>query len=80
MPVASRTSSYPVKRSPNFKSFRRLAPSMTGTARKNVYSDAVFRDIPSIIPPRMVAPDLDVPGISASTWKRPIMRAVDQSI
>ena len=45
---------------------------MTGIPRKKVNSDAAVLEQPSIIAPRIVAPDLDVPGISARSWKRPM--------
>jgi len=45
---------------------------MTGTARKKVNSAAVVLESPIRIPPRMVAPDLEVPGkMAAISWKSP---------
>ena len=61
---------------PNFKSLSKLAPNITGIARKNVNSAATSLEVPSIIAPRIVAPDLDVPGIKDNTWKAPIKSAV----
>ena len=51
-----------VKANPNFHSFKRLAPNMTGIAKKKVYSAATVRDTPINKAPTIVAPDLDVPG------------------
>ena len=55
-------SSFPEKAKPNFSILRRLAPSMTGMARKKVNSAATVLDTPISSAPRMVAPDLEVPG------------------
>ena len=55
--------------------FNNEAPSMTGIAMKKENSAAVERVKPSIVPPKMVEPLLDVPGIRASTWKHPIRKA-----
>ena len=46
----------------NFTPFKRLAPNMTGIARKNVYSAATVLDTPSNSAPTIVAPERDVPG------------------
>ena len=43
------------------------APSITGIARKKENSAAAVRDTPVSIPPRMVEPERDVPGMSEST-------------
>ena len=57
----------------NFAPLRRLAPNITGTARKKVYSAATVLEIPSISAPTMVAPEREVPGnIAAISWKSPI--------
>ena len=45
---------------------------MTGIPRKKVNSDATVLEQPSIIAPRIVAPDLDVPGTRARSWNKPI--------
>src|SRR3990170_2963611 len=37
------------------------APSMAGMARKNENSVAAVRESPSVRPPRMVAPERDIP-------------------
>ena len=57
----------PTNRSAYLISFNPLAPSMTGIARKNENYAATVRVQPSITAPKIVAPDRDVPGISAST-------------
>ena len=59
-------------------SLRPEAPNMTGIARKNVNLDATARVQPRSRPPMMVEPEREVPGISESTWNRPIPRAVFQ--
>ena len=46
----------------NFAPFKRLAPNITGIARKNVYSAATVLEIPSNNAPTIVAPERDVPG------------------
>ena len=72
--------STPVKAKPCFTSFKRLAPNITGTARKNVYSDASSLEHPSRIPPMMVAPEREVPGTMERSWKTPIYSAFFQVI
>ena len=42
------------------------APSIVGIARKKENSVAALRESPANIPPTIVAPDLDVPGIMAT--------------
>ena len=76
IPTKSIISSRFVKANPNFKSFSKLAPNITGIARKKVNSAAISLDVPRITAPKIVAPDLDVPGIKESTWKAPIKSAV----
>ena len=49
---------------------------MTGTDRKNENSAATVLDTPRTMAPIMVDPDLEVPGISARHWNRPMKRAV----
>ena len=66
-PVTSVKISAGVKAKPNFTSFRRLAPNMTGIARKKVNSAATVLEVPTRIPPIIVEPDRDVPGITEST-------------
>lgn len=69
------------KANPNFTIFSRLAPNITGTARKNVYSAATVRESPSMMPPSIVAPERDVPGNTAAiSWNIPIQKAVCQVI
>ena len=45
--------------------FNRLAPNITGMAKKNENSLATVLEQPQYKPPKIVAPDLDVPGIKA---------------
>ena len=75
-PTIRMISSVELKAKPNFTSFRRLAPNITGIARKKVNSAATVRDVPARIPPIMVEPERDVPGITESTWKQPMISAV----
>ena len=51
------------------------AASSVGIASRNENSVAAGRDSPSAYPPRMVAAERDVPGISASTWAHPMPSA-----
>ena len=46
---------------------RRLAPNIVGIPRKNVNSAASVLAVPISIAPIIVTPDLEVPGINAST-------------
>lgn len=70
-------SSNDVNSNPNFTTFKRLAPNMTGIARKNVYSAAMVLETPIKSAPTIVAPDLEVPGkIAAISWNIPIIKAV----
>ena len=61
-------------------SFSTPQPNMTGIARKNVNSAAAVREQPHSMPPMMVEPERDVPGMMASIWKQPIFSDVFQSI
>ena len=65
-----------VNAKPNLISFNKLAPNITGIAKKNVNSAATSLDTPIINAPTIVAPDLEVPGINASIWKNPIHRSI----
>ena len=77
IPISRIAASVPVKFRPNFTSFRRLAPNITGIASTKVNSAATVLDTPRIKAPTIVAPDLDVPGkIAAISWKSPIKNAV----
>ena len=77
VPTARQMASVVVNWKPNLVTFRRLAPNMTGIARKKVYSAATVLDTPIYSAPTIVAPERDVPGkIAAITWKIPIIRAV----
>lgn len=51
---------------PNLTSFKALAPNITGTARKNVYSAAAALETPRSKAPTIVAPLLEVPGKTAA--------------
>ena len=76
----SRTaSSPPAKPTPvrkNLRSLMPLAPSMVGMAIKKLNSAAAERLAPRKMPPRMVEPDREVPGIRLRHWKRPMPMAV----
>ena len=77
IPISRIASSVDVNARPNFTSFKRLAPNITGIARKNVNSAATVLDTPIISAPTMVAPEREVPGkIAAISWKSPITNAV----
>ena len=60
----------------NLRALMPLAPIMVGIAMKKENSAAAARDSPSSMAPRIVEPEREVPGISASTWKQPMSRAV----
>ena len=51
----------------NFTIFRSEAPSITGIAMKNENSALAVLDTPTSIPPIIVEPERDVPGMSDST-------------
>ena len=51
------------KEMPNLNNFNILAPNIIGIDKKNENSVAIYLDVPNIIPPKIVAPDLEVPGI-----------------
>ena len=67
IPIIKMVSSVFVKIKPNFKIFRRLAPNITGIAKKKVNSAAIVLDVPIKIAPIIVAPERDVPGINDKT-------------
>ena len=56
-----------VKWKPNLTNFKKLAPNITGIARKNVNSAATPLAVPIKSAPTIVAPEREVPGISANT-------------
>ena len=66
VPNKSRNTCIPVKFNPNLISFKKLAPNIAGIARKNVNSAATPLDTPMRSAPTIVAPERDVPGISAN--------------
>ena len=66
IPIMSIADSYPVKWKPNLTSLRRLAPNITGIARKNVYSAAIVLETPISSAPTIVAPEREVPGNTAA--------------
>ena len=76
IPTTRIITSLAVNAKPNFTSFRRLAPNITGIARKNVNSAATVLEVPTKIPPIIVEPEREVPGITESTWNIPINNAV----
>jgi len=57
--------SIPVKENPIFNNFKRVAPNIVGIAKKKVNSAITLFSSPIRSPPRIVEPDLDVPGIIA---------------
>ena len=70
-PTASTTASVVVMARPaaaNLTHFTRPHPNMMGMARKNVNSAAAVLLQPHSMPPMMVAPEREVPGMMASTW------------
>ena len=67
VPTNKTTNSAELKASPNFKSFKKLAPNITGIAKKKVNSAATVREVPISMAPIIVAPEREVPGIRAST-------------
>ena len=70
IPTASKRSSKGVAVKPSRMNFSTLtpdAPAIIGIAIKKENSDAAERDTPVSIPPRMVEPERDVPGISERT-------------
>ena len=56
--------------------FNKLAPAITGMAIKKENSLATYLEHPQCRPPKIVAPDRDVPGINARHWKNPIFKEV----
>lgn len=62
IPIASMPICVPVKPPSYFRSFKRLAPNITGTARKNVNSAATVLETPMRSEPTIVEPERDVPG------------------
>ena len=63
IPVNNIATSAPVKSNPNLINFIKLAPNIIGIDIKNEYSAAIGLDPPKIMPPNIVAPERDVPGI-----------------
>lgn len=63
--------------------FKRLAPNMTGIAKKNENSLATVLEQPQYKPPKIVAPLLEVPGIKlnieSSQSLKPIHNQLVQS-
>lgn len=66
MPASRIVSSFPENANPNLTSFKRLAPNITGIARKKVNSAATVLDTPIKSAPKMVAPEREVPGKMAA--------------
>ena len=70
IPISKRTTSVKDALNPsriNFKSLSPDAPSMMGIAIKKENSALAVLDTPVSIPPRIVEPERDVPGIKEST-------------
>ena len=59
----------------NLKILSPLAPNIVGIPKKKENSAATYLEAPIRIPPRIVAPEREVPGINAKTWKTPIIIA-----
>src|SRR5690625_3107776 len=70
-PAARTINSSGVKLKPKPSSLTKLAPSITGMDMKNENSAAIGRSVPNKIPPTMVEPEREVPGIKDKIWKRP---------
>ena len=76
MATKSTANSVPVNARPNFTILSRLAPNITGMAKKKVNSAATGLAMPISRAPTMVAPERDVPGNTAAiTWKIPMISA-----
>lgn len=60
----------------NFAILRKLTPNIVGIAIKKLNSAAAGRATPMIRAPIMVAPEREVPGTMARSWKKPIISAV----
>ena len=67
MPTIRTANSVPVNARPNFNSLIKLAPNITGMARKKVNSAAISLEVPIKIPPIIVEPEREVHGIRDST-------------
>ena len=70
IPIKSSTSSKGDAVNPariNLSTLSKDAPSITGIARKKENSADAVRDTPVSIPPSIVAPEREVPGISDKT-------------
>ena len=78
IPTSNIAISVPVKAKPNFTSFNRLAPNITGIPKKKLNSAAKGRESPRSIAPKIVAPEREVPGIRANTWNAPIKKAMEK--
>lgn len=77
IPTISMDHSDALKARPDFSSFSRLAPNITGMARKNVNSAATVLDMPKSKAPIIVAPERDVPGkMAAISCQIPIIKAI----
>ena len=77
IPIINKTNSLAVKANPNLTNFNKLAPNITGTAKKKVNSAATVRLTPINKAPTIVAPEREVPGkIAAINWNIPIISAV----
>ena len=59
----------------NLKILKNLLQTLLEFLRKNENSVATKREAPIKIAPKMVAPEREVPGINASTWKAPTIKA-----
>lgn len=67
IPTNNTVSSKLLNTIPNLISLSKLAPNITGMAKKNVNSAATSLDTPINKAPNIVAPERDVPGKIAAT-------------
>ena len=66
IPITNNNNSAVVKAKPNLTNFNKLAPNITGIAKKKVNSAATVRLTPINKAPTIVAPERDVPGNTAA--------------
>ena len=79
VPIPRIISSVDVNAKPNLRILSRLAPNMTGMARKNVNSAATVRDTPSSSAPTM-APLTDLWGIGTDNARVPAQSEIDEAL
>ena len=74
-PTISKETSCEEKLKSLFIKSRAVAPAMVGIASRNENSTAAILFNPKNIPPIMVAPALETPGIIEIDWQTPIKKA-----